>query len=278
MNLEETIITVYLRVEEKYHDITGCYKLRGRGFAPALTDVEVLTMEIIGEMQGRHNDAAIWRYFHDHWQSWFPNLGSYKNFAKHMANLGGVKQQIMTALFPPDAAIHIIDGVAMPVCHNARAYRSSVLRGIAAWGFCASKDETYYGLRGHPVINLKGFIVDFIVTPANADERDAMSDIVNKIRGILLGDKGFISKEWKDEMRTHGIDLQTPLRKNMVDTRSKDEVQTILRKRRLIETAIGLLSEQFGLIGIKARDLWHYASKLYRKLLAYNFYVELRES
>jgi hypothetical protein len=278
MNLEETIIHVYLRVEEKYRSITGGCRIRAHGFNPGLTDAEIITMEIVGEMQGRHDDTAIWRYFRDHWQEWFPRLGSYKNFTRHAANLVWMKQKIMAELFPADAGVHIIDGVAMPVCHNARARRCKSFTHDAAWGYCAAKDEYYYGLRGHPVINLKAQVVAFPVSSANADERDALFDIINKISGILLGDKGFISREWKEKMRLHGVDLQTPLRDNMVETRSENEVKTILRVRRLVETVIGILTEKFSIASIKARDLWRFSSRVYRKILAYNFYIEVRGS
>lgn len=39
-------------------------------------------------------DKKIWQYFKQHWQNWFPNLGSYPNFAKQCANLYWVKQQM----------------------------------------------------------------------------------------------------------------------------------------------------------------------------------------
>ena len=88
-----------MRIEKTYDEITASKPLRRGGFMPALSDVEVLTMEIIGEMQGRNGDRAIWQYFWDHWLKWFPKLGSYKTFAKHCANLCWIKQEILTRLF-----------------------------------------------------------------------------------------------------------------------------------------------------------------------------------
>ena len=51
-----------------------------------------------------------------------------------------------------------------------------------------------------------GTITHMSVTPANVDERHALWDIAQKIKGMLIGDKGYIDK-----------DLQTPLRDNMTD-------------------------------------------------------------
>ncbi len=276
MELEDHIIIIYLRIEEIYNKLTANTPLRRGGFSPHLSDVEVLTMEIIGEMQGRNGDRAIWRYFDQHWRHWFPELSAYKTFAKHCANLCWIKQALLPELFPATDRVHIIDGVPMPVCHNARAYRSKTLETIAEWGFCAAKDEHYYGLRGHVVIGINGFISAFIVTPANIDERQSLWDIVGRIKGTLIGDKGFIGQKWIDAMADHDINLQTPLRKNMPDARPKKTVKALMRIRKKVETALSVLTETFALTKIKAHDIWHYTSKLYRKILAYNFYIELK--
>lgn len=276
MELEDRIIAVYLCIEEVYKEITALRPLRRGGFAPALSDVEVLTMEIIGEMEGRNGDRAIWRYFKEHWLDWFPNLTAYKTFAKHCANLCWIKQEILQRLFGAADDVHIIDGVPMPLCHKARAHRSRMLDEVAAWGFCAAKDEHYYGLRGHIVLAMKGFIAAFIVTPANIDERQGLWDIAGSIQGLLIGDKGFIGEQWKQDMTAQGIDLQTPLRGNMPDGRPKWALKNLLRVRKSVETALSVLTEYFALTRIKAHDLWHYASKLSRKLLAYNFSIALK--
>ena len=276
MELEHHIIKIYLRIDEVYKEITGDNPLRKRGFQPALSDAEVLTMEIVGEMEGRNSDHAIWRYFRDHWHGWFPKLSAYKTFAKHCANLCWIKQKILRRLFPATDNVHIVDGVPMPVCHNARAYRSRMLGDVAAWGYCAAKKEHYYGLRGHVVINSADFISVFVVTPANIGERQCLWEIADQVNGMLIGDKGFIGEEWRENMALRGIDLQTPLRKNMVETRPKWAVRNLYRVRKRVETAISLLTGKFAITKIKAHDIWHFTSKLYRKLLAYNFYIAFR--
>jgi hypothetical protein len=68
-----TLIAIYVAVSEACRRLVGNRRLRRRGFAPALTDAEVITMEIFAEMQGHHSDSAIWRYYNDHWRHYFPN-------------------------------------------------------------------------------------------------------------------------------------------------------------------------------------------------------------
>jgi hypothetical protein len=101
-------------------------------------------------------------------------------------------------------------------------------------------------------------------------------EIVGAVKGSLIGGKGFIGEQWKQDMAAHSINLQTPLRGNMPDNRPKQAVhQTLLRVRKSIETALGLLTETFRITRIKAHDIWHFSNKLARKLLAYNFYIVL---
>ena len=274
MNLLDIITEIYVEVDDFYRREIGDNRLRKRGFPPALSDAEVLTIEIVAEMQGHHDDKSVWQYCHDHWRSLFPDLTDYKTFSKQCANLTWLKQRLLASLSPASQSdLHIIDGVPMPVCHRVRARRSRVFKGLAAWGYCASKDEKYYGLRGHPVIAADGRVVEFIVTPANVDERSTLDDLIGKIKGLLLGDKGFISQERQEKLAQNGINLQTPKRKNMTDTRPEKEVALMMKIRRRIETAIGILSEKFAIASIKARDIWHFTSKLFRKLIAYNFYL-----
>ena len=271
MGLEEALILLYLLVDDGYRAVTFGGRLRQRGPGPKLSDVEVLTMEIFGEQQGRHDDASIHRYFDGHWRHFFPNLGSYQAFARQCAALSVIKQRILEHLFPANGDIHLLDGFPIPICRNCRGHRCRTFRDVAAWGYCATKKEYFYGLRGHLVITLAGTAVAFTVTAANIDERDVVPNLYGTIRGLLIGDKGFISGDLKLEAADHEIDLQTPLRKNMPDGRDPDAVARLVRIRRAVETAIGKLSEVFAAQTTKARDLPSFVSRMARKLLAYNF-------
>lgn len=55
----------------------------------------------------------------------------------------------------------------------------------------------------------------------------------------------------------------------MEDSRPKGFLGWMKGTRRLIETVIGQLSERFHIEKIRARDLWHEASRFWRKLLAH---------
>mgnify|MGYP000235711881 CR=1 FL=1 len=64
MNIETFIIEIYCCIEEKLRGI----KLRSRGFAPKLTDAELITMEIVGHLTHQNCTEWIYNYFKTHWQ------------------------------------------------------------------------------------------------------------------------------------------------------------------------------------------------------------------
>jgi hypothetical protein len=69
--------------------------------------------------------------------------------------------------------------------------------------------------------------------------------------------------------------LETPLRDNMHDERPKSFLKWLISTRRLIETVIGQLSERFHIEKIRVRDLWHQASRFWRKLLAHTVCIAI---
>ena len=270
---EEFIIAVYCEVEDALKVLTSGQPLRSRGFAPGLSDAEVIAMEIIAEYQGIDADKAIWRYFQRHWLTWFPQLPGRSNFVRQSANLWQYKQLIQQQLavrlgaFADD--VHLIDGLPMRLCCVTYAPRCQSFQGIASYGYCAAKDEFFYGFRGHLNVSLNGVITGFTVTPANGDERVALWEISQGIQGLLIGDKGYLSEDLKRDLAAQGIQLETPLRNNMEDPRPAEWVQLQQRLRRLIETVNSQLSERFHFERIRCRDLWHLTSRVNRKILAH---------
>lgn len=275
MPLEDFIITVFCWVDGHLKALLGDHRLRRRGFAPKLTDSEVITMEVVGEFLGVDTDVGIWKYFGRHWRSWFPELGSRTTFAQQAANLWVVKQrlyqQLLIDLGAATDSIRLVDGCPLPVCGLTRAQQCRRFPGIADLGYCAAKKQYYHGLHGHLMITFDGVITACTVTPASGDEREALWELTEGVRGLVIGDKGYISAFLQAELATVGIDLQTPLRANMTDSRPPGVVQQLTSTRRLVETVIGQLAEQFHFEKIRARDVWHLTSRIVRKILAHTW-------
>ncbi len=278
MSIEEFIIAVFCIIDDELQKMLSS-KLRSRGRHPGLTDSEVITMEIVGEFLGYDCDKSIWTYFKHHWIHFFPAMPDRCNFVRQSANLHIIKRLLQERLSVDLGALsdmlHLVDGFPMPICKFARAHFSRIFKGQAAYGYCAAKQERYYGFRGHLVISSTGIITGAAFTAANIDERDVCPELVEKIKGLLFGDKGFIRPELKKELSTEKIYLETSLRGNMQDNRPKEFVKWMVSQRRLIETVVGQLTERFHIEKIRARDLWHKASRFWRKILAHTVCIKI---
>lgn len=283
MPLETFIVTVYCLVCEALNTVVPGGNPRKRGFPPKLSDAEALTMAFIGTVLGYRSDKAVWAYFRQHWAAWFPHLGDRSTFVRQLANLGHVKALLhrhwARRLGAFEAKVHLVDGFPIPVCHPKRVDRYTLFRGEADWGFCASKEEYYFGFHGLVLTTVNGVIAGVALTAANVDERDAIFDLpLERIRGALLGDKGFIRPILTEDLSKMDIELHTPLRKNMADSRPQSLVALIVSVRRRVETVIGQLAERFSAERIGARKLWQLVTRIYRKVAAHTLCALINQS
>jgi hypothetical protein len=173
------------------------------------------------------------------------------------------------------ADCHLIDGFPIAVCKLACASRSRVLKAEADYGYCAAKHEHYYGLKANLLMDARGVIVGITITAATVDERDAAYDMLQVIAGLLPGDKGYIRPQFKADCETVGIDLQTSVRKNMIERRPRWWLKLLRRVRKRVETVISQLEQRLGLATTRARDAWHLTIQLTRKILAHTVGVRL---
>ena len=278
-DIEEFIIAVYLAVEERLSLLFETYPGRTRGFEPTLSDAEVITIEIVGEFLGYHTDVGIWRYVRRHWSTWFPQLPHRSTFVRQAANLWAYKQQLHQQLLQDlnahDGDLFRIDGFPMPVCGFKRAPQCQGFKGEASFGCSATKLGTFYGFRGHLLINTHGVVMGLALAAANVDERDLVPELATGLEGLLLGDKGYIRPMLTIDLAQQGLQLLTPVRKNMKQQLSTQQTKMICRARQLVETVIGHLCHWFDIERIRARDLWHLTSRIARKLLAHTLMIFL---
>ncbi|MEM6613282.1 MAG: transposase [Cyanobacteria bacterium P01_C01_bin.72] len=146
--------------------MTEGQKIRRREFAPSLSDSEIITMEIVGEFPGIETDKGIWSYFKGHWSNLFPQIKSRSTFVRQAANLWSYKQKMPQKLAQKVGgladSVHLIDGLPVPLCHYQRAQNCRLFKGWANFGYCAAKDEKYYGFKVHLVISLEGISQDLL--------------------------------------------------------------------------------------------------------------------
>jgi hypothetical protein len=270
MDLSTFIITVFCLIDDQLKDLG---RLRERGPAPTLCDSEVLTIEVVGEFLGLDEDTELFAYFRRHYAHFFPNLRCVHRttFTRQAANLWKVKELLWRELLicvPHNPTFAICDSMPLPVCLFARAYRCSRFKGEAAFGKDTLLKQTFYGFRVHVRVCWPGVISRISVAPANAHELSVVPELVESTSGLLIGDRNYHSPKTKEELARVGIELMAPYSSKKRDPAPKKSA-LLSRLRYRIDTVFSQLTERYCVKKVWARDLWHLASRLARKVLSH---------
>ena len=280
MDRKDFIIIVYLLVCEHYRAVKARIPLRRGGFAPALTDEEVITIELCGEYFKLASDEDIFDYFQAHFQTWFPQLRDRTLFVRQAANLWQIKaliQQRLTLVSGQAAdPVQVIDTLPLPVCVLTRAPRERCFKPDADYGYCAAKDLHYYGFKLGLRVARSGMIMHYPLLPARPHDVQLTDELVAAFVGVVPADKGFIDAVRQALLEErHGVTLVTPPRKRMQAAFAPAVLKTCARWRKRVETVGSHLTERFGVARIRVRDLWHFQHRLIRKILAHTVGVFL---
>jgi len=269
VDLSTFIISVFCLIDDR---LKG-RRIRQRGPAPKLSDAEVLTIEVVGEFLGLDTDEGIHLFFRRHYAEWFPALGQVHRttFARQAANLWKIKEclwQELLTLVPHDRGFAICDSMPLPACLFARAYRCRRFEGEAAFGKDTLLRQTFYGFRVHARVCWPGVITRISVAPANAHELSVLPEIAEFTCGLIVGDRNYHSPKRKEELAGMGVELLAPYSYKKRDpTPQKSALLSRLRYR--IDTVFSQLTERYSVKKVWARDLWHLASRLLRKILSH---------
>ena len=168
--------------------------------------------------------------------------------------------------------ISYIDSTPLRSCHIKREKQHKVFKGIAQKGQCSL--GWFYGFKLHIIINDRGEILDFIITPGNVDDRKPLNDmdLHKRIFGKLYGDKGYISKDLFEKLFVDGVHLITKIKKNMKNSLMLLQDKIALRKRALIETVNDELKNIYQIEHTRHRSFENFTTNLLSGLIAYSFF------
>jgi hypothetical protein len=131
----------------------------------------------------------------------------------------------------------------------------------------------FYGFKLHLVINDRGEICSFCLTPGNADDRngDVIDCLCRGLKGKLFGDRGYISRELFERLYEQGIQLITRLRKHMKNVLMDAGGKLLLRKRAVIESVNNFLKNICQVEHNRHRSPVNFLVNLLAALSAYSF-------
>ena len=255
---------------------------RRPGPPSACSESELLTMALVGECREwdkQTNLLAEWQNDR-HLFPVIPERTRFNRRRRHlMAAINQLRQMVLRVLDVAQDGQCVIDSLPVPVVqfHLVPSSSGNWAAHGATFGRCATKKQTIYGYRLHLLITVGGAIVDFELTAANADEREAACDLLETRHDLLvIGDKGYSSAPLAEELwRQRRIRLLTLPRVNHQQQVPSAVRQLINQVRQIIETVNGQLTEQFGIETNHAHSFWGLCARLYTKLTAHTMCLYL---
>ena len=120
------------------------------------------------------------------------------------------------------------------------------------------------------MINDKGEILGVELTPGNIDDRRPwFPKFAEGLHGSLYGDRGYISKDFREMLQAEGVSLGYKVRKNMDPLELSVFDAVLLRKRMLIESVIKILKTQTQLEHARHRTYVNFQANVVSALIPY---------
>jgi hypothetical protein len=208
----------------------------------------------------------------------FPNMPEYSRLLRNVKNTIVITMIILRILINinrsmSDKKIKFVDSMPSAVCNNKRIFNYCVTdvasRGKSSMGW-------FYGFKLHVVIDQNGKLLGIRITPGNVSDKD--HDLINGLfeglKGVIVGDAGYLSKPLQAELLKKGILFITGAKKNMHVLMSDIE-HHLLKMRQLIETVNGRIKYRCSCVSSVPRSLlgylWRYVTSVFTFVLISSF-------
>lgn len=279
MQFTDCKVTEIFYLADEFHiEFLKCVEPRTLGAKaknkPAMTQSEVMTILILFHLGAFRNFKHFYQgYVQKHMQAHFPKTVSYNRFVELSSQVClPMTIFLKTCCLGKCTGISFVDSTPIRVCKNKRIKRNKVFKGIATTG--KSTMGWFFGFKLHLLINDKGEILNFVLTQANVDDREPLKTqkFVEKIKGKIYADKGYLGKDLTDLLFLDGIHLVTSIRNNMKNVLMELKDKILLRKRAVIETVNDELKNMCQIEHSRHRSFTNFVVNTISALVAYSFF------
>lgn len=185
------------------------------------------------------------RQFHREMLAWGIQMPERSRYCRRCHDLAPIMKSIRNAMLQKwtnHTRYTIIDSAPLLLCAPVRNLRAKVFSGFANIGFNATKHVHFYGFKFHCMMTNEGYVAAYDVTQASKHDVTVAEELLNEASSAhVLADVGYLSKDLKEKLASKGIDLWTPIRKNMKQLVNVD-TSLLKRQRRHIETLFNNLN------------------------------------
>jgi hypothetical protein len=188
--------------------------------------------------------------------------------------LGQIFKKLDTCL------VYSVDSFPVDICKLERSQQCNLYSHSNMKGYNASKNSFFYGFKVHMVITTNKEPICCYISYGNEHDvvaaKKYLPDISNN--ALVIGDKGYISKDTQHFLSTLGITLNPIYRSNMDTPHQQDEDYRLKRKiRKQVETVFSVITSRFGKT-IKATSIDGFLTKLKLFITAYSLECFLKKN
>ena len=274
---------MYVVVDTLWQQLPAEYKPRC-GPVPACSDSELITLALVGECRGWHQETVLLAGWAAH-RDLFPTLPERSRFNRRRRDLApainAVRQGALALLDLAQDRQCAIDSLPVPV---VRFHLVPSAAGTSGWraegadfGKVPTKKQTIFGYKLHLLVTLGGAIRDFALAPASAGDLPVGADLLRGQADLtVLGDKGYISAPVAAELwAERAIALLTVPRRNQRRQLPPAQARRLNQLRQIVETVNDQLTEQLGLDRHHAHTFRGLCARLHTKLAAHTLSLYL---
>lgn len=274
-SFEDLILVIFVLVDDLYKKVAPkAVKKRPNINKAILSDSEVITIALCGEIMGIDSEKAWYSFVKKNYRHLFPKMCDRSQFNRTRRNLTQVMNLIFTQIATNfENEVLIVDSFPLEVCKFGRAKFCKTFREEGAtYSYNASKKETFFGYKVHAITTSEGAVKLFEITPANVDDRKGLEDFsaVLPVNSIVIADKGYQSHNLEKNLADIGISLLALRRNNSIQNYPANFRQMIFKMRRRIETDFSQLSTQFNIERVLAKKFQGLCVRILTKFLAFN--------
>lgn len=241
-----------------------------RGPTARMSASEILTIIIMFQSSHYRDFKAYYcKHICEHRCAEFPKLLSYTRFVASMPRVLLYAWALLLSMRGECSGISFVDSTRLQVCRVQRATQNKVFADSAKLG--KTSMGWFFGFKLHLVINDMGELLAFDLTPGNCDDRSPMDSLMRGMFGKVYGDKGYLSKALRERLYERGVELFTPVRKNMKQQLLEVWDKLMLRKRVVIESVIDQLKNVAQVEHSRHRSPLHFFIHLLAALISSSF-------
>lgn len=278
-NMEELYYKILTMIEKLSDENVPDYvKKRKNKKNAKMTDSQIISIQLLIECIGKSQNSG-----YSYLKANYPNIVNYvdrSRFNRLVSSLFTVIKMIRRKMKRNETSEYkIVDSFPLVVNKFGRAHFGKKLRNYSSYGYCASKKETYYGMKVHVITDLNGNPIDYLLTKANVDDRDALYELANQMPiDILFGDKGYVGKISEELKQEKAIKLYALKRSNSKNPLPKPFRNLISKLRRRIESTFNQLIEHFDIERVRSNSILGLCSMLEIKFLCFNILADIAGS